>query len=46
MILQTLPAFRPVLFPDFNGVTHPDRTPREHYFQAFPLIEAMLCDFP
>lgn len=45
-IQQTLPAFRPVLFLDFDGVTHPDRAPRERYFEAVPLIEAVLRAYP
>lgn len=45
-IRQTMPAFRPVLFLDFDGVTHPDRAPRERYFEAVPLIEAVLRAYP
>ena len=36
----------PVLFLDFDGVTHPDPCEKDQLFQSLPLIEAVLRRYP
>ena len=36
----------PILFLDFDGVTHPDPCDKERLFESLPLIESVLHRFP
>ena len=36
----------PILFLDFDGVTHPDPCDKERLFESLPLLESVLRSFP